>query len=125
MFFSPGSGPTIAAGARVDVYYAYFDPASDSARGTITFDSAVLGIVAYTSQLQFSDSWRVSGAPYPGNPASVDRGWEDTESAMLSADRLTLDFSVDASSPGDQFRIFVNSAAIPEPLRRSKLDRTM
>lgn len=115
--FGPGSGPTVSAGTSVNVYYAYFDPVNDSAMGTVTFDSPVLGIVAYTSRLQFSDFLRVPGAPYPANPAFNDRGWENTEWGQLSADRLTLTFSGTATSPADQFRIItgVSDVVVPEP----------
>ena len=113
--FGPASGPLLPAGARIDVHYVYFDPFLDGARGTVTFDAPVLGIVAHTIRLQFSDFLRVPGAPYPGNPAFVARGWDDTEWAQLSADRLTLTFNADASSPGDQFRIFTISVPVPEP----------
>ncbi len=121
--FSSGGGPTLLAGSQVNVYYAYFDPfLLEEARGTVTFDGPVLGIVAYTERLQFSDFLRVPGAPYPGNPAFVARGWEDTEFGQLSADRLTFTFSADASSPGDQFRIFTSvSQPVPEPASLSLL----
>ena len=111
--FAAGGGPTLAAGTVVDVYYAYFDPAgTQSGIGFVTFDAPVLGIVAYTSRLPFSDFLRVGGAPYPGIPAFASRGWEDTEWAQLSADRRTLTFRGFASNPGDQFRIIT---AVPEP----------
>jgi len=112
--FSSASGPTLAAGAVADIYYAYLDPAGvQSQMGSVTFDTSVLGIVAYTERLQFSDFLRVSGAPYPSNPAFEARGWENTEWAQLSADRRTLTFFGTASTPGDQFRIFV--MPVPEP----------
>jgi hypothetical protein len=69
--------------------------------------------VAHTGRLQHSDFLRVSGAPYPGNPAFTFRGWEDgAEWGQLSADRRTLTFFAAADSPGDQFRIFTE---VPEP----------
>ena len=111
--FAAASGPTLAAGTAVDVYYAYFDPAgTQGGVGFVTFDAPVLGIVAYTSRLPFSDFLRVGGAPYPGVPGFANRGWEDTEWAQLSADRRTLTFRGFASNPGDQFRIIT---AVPEP----------
>ena len=111
--FFPGGGPTIVPGTRVDVYFAYFDPAgTQGGVGSVTFDAPVLGIVAYTQRLPFSDFLRVGGAPYPGVPAFASRGWEDTEWAHLSADRRTLTFFGFASDPGDQFRIIT---AVPEP----------
>ena len=113
--FAPAGGPTLAAGTNVDVYYAYFDPVGTQAgRGTVTFDAPVLGIVAYTERLPFSDFLRVPGAPYPGIPAFNARGWEETEWAQLSPDRRTLTFNALASNPGDQFRIFTE-VAVPEP----------
>jgi hypothetical protein len=111
--FAVGGGPTLPVGTLVNVYYVYLDPVSDTAAGTVTFDMPVLGIVAHTSQLQFSDFLRVPGAPYPGNPSSTNRGWETSEWGQLSADRRTLAFSGSAGSPGDQFRII--TAAVPEP----------
>jgi hypothetical protein len=112
--FPAAGGPTLNAGEVVDVYYAYLDPAgTQSGTGSVTFDRPILGIVAYTERLPFSDFLRVPGAPYPGNPAFNARGWENTEWAQLSADRLTLTFFGTASNPGDQFRIFVT--AVPEP----------
>lgn len=113
--FAAAGGPTLVAGTNVDVYYAYFDPAGTQAgRGSVTFDAPVLGIVAYTERLPFSDFLRVPGAPYPGIPAFNARGWEETEWAQLSADRRTLTFTALASNPGDQFRIFT-AVSVPEP----------
>jgi hypothetical protein len=112
--FTPGGGPTIPAGTLVDVYFAYFDPAADTtARGTVTFSTPVLGMVAFTERLPFTDYLRVPGAPYPVNPAFNARGWENPEWGHLSADRRTLEFFSSAGNPGDQFRIFVS--AVPEP----------
>jgi hypothetical protein len=109
--FGPAGGPTLAVGSRVNVYYAYFDPADlESGRGTVTFDAPVLGIVAYTERLASSDFLKVGGAPYIGTFA--ERGWENTEWGQLSSDRRTLTFFGTASDPGDQFRIFT---AVPEP----------
>ena len=111
--FAAAGGPIVAAGTLVDVYFAYFDPAgTQSGLGTVTFDAPVLGIVAYTDRLPFSDFLRVPGAPYPVVPGFSNRGWEDTEWAQLSADRRTLTFNAFASDPGDQFRIIT---AVPEP----------
>jgi hypothetical protein len=112
--FGPGGGPTLDAGIRVNVYYVYFDPLNDSARGTVTFGEEILGIVAYTDRLQFSDFLRVPGAPYPGNPAFDARGWEDTERGNVDALRTTFTLDATATSPGDQFRIFT-LASVPEP----------
>ncbi len=114
----PSGGPTISTGTSVDVFYANFDPLSDTAMGSITFNVPVLGIVALTSSLPATDYLRVSGAPYPGNPAFVARGIEGTDFAQLSADRMTLTFSFAAASPGDQVRIFTEASPvspIPEP----------
>jgi hypothetical protein len=112
--FAPGGGPVVAAGTRVDVYYSYFDPAGTrGGLGSVTFDTPVLGIIAYTERLPISDFLRVPGAPYPGVPAFNARGWEETEWGQLSADRRTLTFNALASNPGDQFRII--TAAVPEP----------
>lgn len=118
--FGKASGPTLAKGTRVNVYYAYFDPKkSDSGFGTVTFAEKILGIVAHTSQLQHSDFLRVIGAPYPSNPAFSARGWENSEWGMVDAARTTFTWSAKASSPGDQFRIFTQAApasvAVPEP----------
>jgi hypothetical protein len=117
--FSAGGGPTIPGGTPVDVYFAYFEPLGDSANGSVTFDSPILGIVTYSSRLQFSDSLRVSGAPYPANPAFAARGMDGTDSGQISADRRTFTLSLTASNPGDQIRIFTDAASattpIPEP----------
>jgi hypothetical protein len=112
--FAAGGGPTLAKGTRVNVYYAYFDPVDDSARGTVTFAEKILGIVAHTSELQFSDFLRVAGAPYPGDPAFAARGWENAEWGNVDAARTTFTWNANAASPGDQFRIFT-VAAVPEP----------
>ncbi len=88
--FLPASGPTITAGTAVDVYFVYFDPRSDSAAGSVTFDTPVSGIVAYNSTLPASDFLRVPGAPYPANPAFIERGMEGADWAQLSADGHTL-----------------------------------
>lgn len=117
--FAAGSGPTLAKGTRVNVYYAYFDPKkSDSAFGTVTFAEKILGIVAHTSRLQHSDFLRVMSAPYPVNPAFSARGWENSEWGMVDAARTTFTWNATASSPGDQFRIFTEAtdpSAVPEP----------
>ena len=115
--FGPG-GVALLAGAHVDVYYAYFDPAgTQNGLGSVTFNAPVIGIIAFTRTLAGSDFLRVPGAPYPVNPLFANRGWEDTEWGQLSADRLTLTFSALASNPGDQFRIIteVGPTVAPEP----------
>lgn len=117
--FGAGSGPALAKGTRVNVYYAYFDPKKgDSGFGTVTFAERILGIVAHTGQLKHSDFLRVMSAPYPVNPAFSARGWENQEWGMVDSARTTFTWSAHASSPGDQFRIFTEAAdasAVPEP----------
>jgi hypothetical protein len=115
--FKAGGGPTLAKGTRVNVYYAYFDPKKDTAFGTVTFAEKILGIVAHTNRLQFSDFLRVPGSPYPKNPAFGARGWENSEWGQVDAARTTFTWYAKASSPGDQFRIFTEASGseVPEP----------
>jgi hypothetical protein len=121
--FDPASGPILEGGRRVDVFYIAFDPAGDqTAGGSVTFDNAVLGIIAYTARLPLTDYLRVPGAPYPASPYP-DRGWESLELTQLSADRRTLSLDATAADPGDHFRVFV--VAAPEPSTYAMLSMSL
>jgi PEP-CTERM motif len=114
--YADQSGPTVAAGQIISSYYAYYDPSGAILPQVIvlTFDTPVLGIVTSEAGLVNSDHLRVLSAPYAGNFGL--RGFEPTDLASLSDDRLTLTLFVAAGTPGDQIRIITgDTGAIPEP----------
>jgi uncharacterized protein (TIGR03382 family) len=115
---SPGA---ISAGTRIDSYLVHFDTIPDqsvSAGGSVTFDSAILGMLVRAQALIETDSLvGLPGALYPQGDA---RGWEfqqpeqggGLDSLTFSADRQTISFELRNGARVDQIRILT---AVPEP----------
>ena len=108
-----GSGP-IAVGTIVASHYIFFDPVDGHIRGTVNFDSKVLGIITSTGNLAASDYLANTGVNYL-NPAA--RGLEAGDSVTISGPNQIL-FDTFASTPGDYVRVlteFSPASAVPEP----------
>jgi hypothetical protein len=111
--YQPSPG-TIAMGTKVDTYLIHSDPVGSGAQNyaaSVTFSTAILGIIDVTSGLAATDSQLGSlTTTYPGN--STDRGLESPDSLVwVSNNGLTLNFMT--SSFVDEVRVVVASA--PEP----------
>jgi hypothetical protein len=110
--FQPSSG-TITAGTDVDTYLIHSDPRLDSSKeykGSITFSTAILGIIDTTKGLSATDAALGSlTTTYPGT--STDRGMEGSDSISWSGNTLTFDFKT--STHVDEVRVLV--ANTPEP----------
>ena len=108
-----GSGP-IPVGTIVASHYIFFDPTDGHIRGTVNFDSKVLGIITSTGNLAASDYLANTGVNYL-NPAA--RGLEAGDSVTISGPNQIL-FDTFASTPGDYVRVlteFSPASAVPEP----------
>jgi len=107
-------------------HYIFFDP-EDSTRinGTVNFDSDILGIITSTEKLAESDFLANTGVTYL-NPSA--RGFEAVDSVRVLADGRSLQVNLQASSPGDFFRVLTTFSpgadgdpaddeptAVPEP----------
>jgi hypothetical protein len=96
-------GPSpIAAGTTVASHYIFFDPGPTlSIQGTVDFDSAVLGIITSSVNLNASDFLANTGVNYlsPGN-----RGIEGGDVMTISAPNQ-INFKATASTPGDYVRV--------------------
>ncbi len=116
---SPGVS-SIAAGTRVAVYFVHMDiiDVADGGSGTpinlsgsVTFDSAILGIIGTQGELDASDP--TLGVATTSYPTGVNaRGyWENSDSLTLSADRRTLTFNNMrvANNFSDQLRLILAS----------------
>ncbi len=118
---SPGSLP---AGSRVSSYLIHFDSLTNNsvaASGSITFDSAILGIVALSDTLHATNG--LVGLPGVMYPQGDLRGFElvqqpggsggGLDSLTLSADRRTVSFDLQNVEAVDQMRLI--TAIVPEP----------
>lgn len=109
-----GSG-IVPQGSTVASHYIFFDPAgSTSQKGTVSFDSAIFGIITSTQNLAASDSLINTGVNYL-NPSL--RGLEGGDNvAITGLQTITVDWT--ASSPGDYVRVitdFSPGAVVPVP----------
>lgn len=92
-------------------WYIFFDPAgAASVSATITFDTALTGVVFSTkSALLSSDA--IYGAPGISYGTSYFIGLEPSNTVSISGNTLTLHWT--AADPGDHIRVF--TTAVPEP----------
>jgi hypothetical protein len=105
------SPATVPPGTWVDSHVLHLDaPAGGArARGSVTFDTQVLGLIVRGEALAASDA--LLRAPGVGYPAAVPlRGAElaggaGRDTLVLSADRRTVTFSADAADGLDQVRV--------------------
>jgi len=115
--YTGGSAPapgTIAAGTAVESYLVHADPVSGTHNyiGTVTFNSAVLGIEILTPSLVATDG--TYGHPGTSYDQGLSRGLEssDMDFLTLSSDRETVSINFTTSTGVDDIRIFT---AVPEP----------
>ncbi|MEO1659228.1 MAG: VPLPA-CTERM sorting domain-containing protein [Pseudomonadota bacterium] len=99
-------GSDIPMGSTVASHYVFFDPpgfGTTSIQGTVTFDSAIRGVVTTRAKLNASDPFANTGVTYLSDSL---RGLESNDSVSFSGNTLTIDFR--ASSPGDYVRVFTD-----------------
>ncbi len=116
---SKGGAITLAAGMVISSHFFAFDPASPtSIQATMEFDSEVLGVARSDDQLIASNFLGLAGVTYL-NPAGS--GLEQVQDFFTfpngtpNSNKVTLQ----ASTPGDVFRVFTLGRAatspVPEP----------
>lgn len=111
-----GGGPGIVSqGSTVASHYNFFDPNGNTTQmGSVTFDSAIFGIIMSTSNLAASDFLINTGVDYL-NPAA--RGLEAGDIVTISGlNTISVDWF--ASTPGDYIRVltdFSPAAVVPVP----------
>lgn len=102
---------TVNANTLVSSHYIYFDPArTQQIRGSVTFDSVILGVYFTKAKLQSSqDEFGLGSVTY--NYASA-TGLESVDRPVsVLGNTLSIDWR--ASNPGDHIRVI--TAAVPEP----------
>jgi opacity protein-like surface antigen len=104
-----GSGSWM--GQDVNSWFLIWDPSSNSVRGTVDFDGAILGVMDQRAELIATAGFGKSGVTYDYSRAAV--GLEATDRAHTSFSGEVLSLAWNASNPGDHVRVF--TAAIPEP----------
>lgn len=113
---TPNVGSIITAGSTVASHYVFFDPLNTlQMKGTVTFDSKVLGIFTSTSTLSATDFLANTGVNYL-NPGL--RGLEAGDYATITGtNQISVD--VTASSPGDYIRVLTayspGAGGVPAP----------
>lgn len=111
-----GGGPGIVSqGSTVASHYIFFDPSGNTTQmGSVTFDSAIFGIITSTSNLAASDFLINTGVDCL-NPAA--RGLEAGDIVTISG-LNTISVGWFASTPGDYIRVltdFSPAAVVPVP----------
>ncbi|PJA24224.1 MAG: hypothetical protein COX57_09650 [Alphaproteobacteria bacterium CG_4_10_14_0_2_um_filter_63_37] len=113
---SPLTPALLTTGSTINTFLLHFDPvgsANTTLTGAITFGDPVLGVIVTDADLDASDTTLGSVAvTYPTGlvaRGSINGGNETGDSVVLSADRLTLTFTLKASSDLDQIRIVTQS----------------
>lgn len=109
----------IAAEQHVASHFIHFDsPGSQAerARGTVTFDSEILGVIAVNEENQRDlDNSDFLGAPTLFSHGNSNRGLEFSATGdrfSISPDGKTIEFNFSISSPGDYMRVVTK---VPTP----------
>ena len=110
---------TSMAGTVVNSYLIHFDPNSDDTEVTfqITFEDAIVGVIAETGLLEASDSLSFAD---PEFEADAFRGLDSGDGWTITEDGHTIQFSIsDSLAQMDQVRILTRSSLnvtdVPEP----------
>jgi len=107
---------SIAIGTRINSHFVFFDPlATQTVRGSITFDTPLLGVITTRSKLIASNYLGAPGVTYL-TPASVglEPGVDFAISSFPSPNDLRI-VTFNADSPGDAVRVITAASAVPEP----------
>jgi hypothetical protein len=115
------TGGVIEAGTAVDSYLIHQDRKSRRGfillRGSVTFDSEILGVVVGRDKLMASDlDCGRAGTDYPD--VLLARGLELgslLDHIVISADRRTIRFTLKTTGVMDQIRVITESSAVPAP----------
>lgn len=110
---------SLVAGTVVNSYLIHFDPNSDDTEVTfqITFEDAIVGVIAETGLLEASDSLSFAD---PEFEADAFRGLDSGDGWTITGDGHTIQFSIsDSLAQMDQVRILTRSSLnvtdVPEP----------
>ncbi len=107
---------SIAIGTRINSHFVFFDPkATQTVRGSITFDTPVLSVITTRSKLIASNYLGAPGVTYltPGS-VGLEPGIDFVIPGFPGPDDLRV-VILDADSPGDAIRVITAAAAVPEP----------
>jgi hypothetical protein len=101
-------------GALGKSWYIFYEPAGngDKLSATITFDSAITGVLSLTTDLMATDAiYGRAGITYDDVTLT---GLEATDAFSFAGNVLTLD--IRSFNPGDHIRVFTAvTPAVPEP----------
>lgn len=107
---------SIAIGTRINSHFIFFDPkATQTVRGSITFDTPVLSAITTRNKLIASNYLGAPGVTYL-TPGSV--GLEPGIDFVIPGFPAPNDLRVvifNADTPGDAIRVITAAAAVPEP----------
>lgn len=110
---------SIAAGTKVNSHYVFFDPlATQTLRGTLTFDTPVIAAITLRPALIASNYLGAAGVTYlyPGS-VGLEQGTDFLTLGNPGANNLRINF-LSSDSPGDHFRVITlapAAAGVPEP----------
>lgn len=107
---------SIAAGTRINSHLIFFDPkATQTVRGSITFDTPVLSVITTRAKLIASNYLGSPGVTYltPGS-VGLEPGIDFVLPGFPGPDDLRA-VILNADSPGDMMRVITAAAAVPEP----------
>ena len=107
-FTAPGAGATINAGTIVNSHIVHFDGATPGnvVTGSITFDTAILGIIWNDAGLDGTDALLGNAATTYPPAMTAGRGlFDGNDSITISPDGKTLTFSLEDAGVLDQFRV--------------------
>ncbi len=112
------AGGTILAGTLVNSYLVHYDQVgggSATQSGSLTFDSAILGVIHSLSNLGNSDS-ELGLLTAAGYSAHIFRGLELTTADSFSLTGATgISFSTTTNSHVDEMRIITAASPVPVP----------
>jgi PEP-CTERM motif len=112
-------GGTIAAGTSLGSYFFHSDPVSASQvySGSVTFTTAILGVIVLSDSLSATDSQLGhQGTTYPTGDSGRGLELSTTQDFFtLSSDRKTLTFQFNTHDNVDEVRVLTAPTAVPEP----------
>ncbi|MEM7454580.1 MAG: sulfatase-like hydrolase/transferase [Planctomycetota bacterium] len=132
-FDNPPAGASIAEGMTVDSFLLHFDPTSSaSASASVTFDNAIVGVIAGEALLEASDDLAFSNPDFYDTAGSGDqlRGLDFHDSGSddgftISNDRRTLSVTLQSTAGTlDELRVVTASSkpaeVVPEAVLITK-----
>jgi hypothetical protein len=107
---------SIPEGTIIDSYFIHLDPIGTSPvvdlKGTITFDTKIIGIILLADQLNASDLIIAAGTNTKYPTGGVDRRFEFGEDRIVVSENMrTINIELLAGTQSDQIRIITESSA--------------